>query len=255
MKGDKSILYQEVNYGDRPAMVRQLLEAGIAVASANYRLLAPDDTIGVINALMDGKRCVQTIRLWADSLGIQPDKVGIWGSSAGAGIALWLGFHSDMAVPTAAEAWERESTRLHTLALNEPQASLNIYRWEDEVFHDYWPYRVKTIMWFAKKQLLPFYGLADKKALNSPNCTAYRDSIDALHLLSPDDPEFFLRNVHHHSSFPLNLMQFLHHPYHGRALKREAVYKGVPCVAWYGETTPQPEEHLIPFLIQKLVEE
>ena len=88
--GDKSSI---------PALlVVRCLEAGISVASANYRL-SPKAPFPA--PMLDGGRAIQFVRLNAAELGIDPDRIAASGSSAGAGIALWVGFHDDLADPAS----------------------------------------------------------------------------------------------------------------------------------------------------------
>ena len=88
--GDKSGISQP--------MLSQCLEAGIAVATINYRY----SSIAPYPAPMeDGARAVQFIRLHANEWNINPKAVACTGGSAGAGISLWIGFRDDMAQPSS----------------------------------------------------------------------------------------------------------------------------------------------------------
>src|SRR5437016_13951716 len=88
--GDKS--------GVPQPMLSQCLEAGISVATINYRY----STIAPYPAPMeDGARAVQYIRLHAKKWNINPKAMACSGGSAGAGISLWIGFHDDMAKPSS----------------------------------------------------------------------------------------------------------------------------------------------------------
>ena len=75
-------------------LVRDCLDEGISVASANYRL---SQTATFPAPMLDGARAIQFLRHNAAELGIDPDRIAASGSSAGAGIALWVGFHDDLA--------------------------------------------------------------------------------------------------------------------------------------------------------------
>lgn len=67
-------------YQDLPAILGHIAAKGYVVASVSYRLSgeAPFPA-----ALQDVKAAVRFLRLHADSYGIDPDRVGIWGDSAG----------------------------------------------------------------------------------------------------------------------------------------------------------------------------
>ena len=53
--------------------------------------------------MLDGARAIQFLRLKAKELGIDPARIAACGNSAGAGIALWAGFHDDLADPGSAD--------------------------------------------------------------------------------------------------------------------------------------------------------
>lgn len=69
-----------------------LLEKGFAVASINYRL----STIAAYPAqLQDCQAAVRYLRMRAGKYGIDPDRIGVWGSSAGGHLAAMVGVMSD----------------------------------------------------------------------------------------------------------------------------------------------------------------
>jgi acetyl esterase/lipase len=86
--------------------------AGISVASIDYRYStqAPYPA-----PMLDSARAVQFIRSKAAEWNLDPKRVGAYGNSAGAGIALWLAFHADLAKPDSADPISRQSTRLSAL--------------------------------------------------------------------------------------------------------------------------------------------
>ena len=96
-------------------VLRQLLAAGIHVASVEYRLVqhAP-----LPAAHQDVKRAVQFLRYKAVEWNIDKRRIGAFGGSAGAQLSMWLAFHDDMANPGSPDPIERESTRLMCVATN-----------------------------------------------------------------------------------------------------------------------------------------
>lgn len=68
--------------------VDQLLEAGYAVASINYRLSGEAIYPAQIN---DAKAAVRSLRANADQYNLNPDKFGAWGASAGGNLVSLLG--------------------------------------------------------------------------------------------------------------------------------------------------------------------
>ncbi len=81
MFGDKS-------EGTGAIMMPALLDAGFAVATVNYRL-APEFTFPAM--IEDVKCAIRSLRAHANDYGIDPDRIGAWGSSAGGHLVSLLG--------------------------------------------------------------------------------------------------------------------------------------------------------------------
>src|SRR3954469_21798502 len=90
-------------------LLSRCLAEGISVASANYRLSTQSPFPA---PMLDGARAIQFLRLKAKELDIDPKRIAACGNSAGAGIALWAGFHDDLAEPASADPVLRQSSRL-----------------------------------------------------------------------------------------------------------------------------------------------
>ena len=110
-------------------MLEPLLDAGISVASVEYRFIKEAMTDGVeppVKApLADAARALQTVRSKAAEWGIDKARVVASGGSAGACTSLWLAFHDDMADPESADPISRESTRLRAAAVTGAQTTLD----------------------------------------------------------------------------------------------------------------------------------
>jgi acetyl esterase/lipase len=91
------------------------LAAGIAVVSIDYRFVAAAERAGVQPPvrwpLEDAARAVQFVRRQAASWGIDAQRLGLSGGSAGACSALWLALHDDLAQPGSSDPVARQSTR------------------------------------------------------------------------------------------------------------------------------------------------
>jgi acetyl esterase/lipase len=86
--------YSEVQYGGGIKLAKELIKHGIAVFILKYRL--PNDSImqdKSIGPLQDGQQAVKIIRQRAEQWGIDPDKIGIMGYSAGGHLASAVGTH------------------------------------------------------------------------------------------------------------------------------------------------------------------
>ncbi len=82
VNGSKDSIYS------RKHVVRAVTEAGIAVASINYRLVKRDNNIRMNQVNVDCKDALRFLALNADRFGIDRHKFITWGSSAGGSLAL-----------------------------------------------------------------------------------------------------------------------------------------------------------------------
>ncbi|MFN7706404.1 MAG: family 16 glycoside hydrolase, partial [bacterium] len=110
-------------------MLSTLLDAGISVASVEYRFIPEATADGVIppvkGPLYDAARGLQFIRSKAAEWNIDKNRIAASGGSAGACSSLWLAFHADLADPKSKDPIARESTRLFCAAVNGAQTSLD----------------------------------------------------------------------------------------------------------------------------------
>ena len=104
-------------------MVERFNRLGITVVSANYRFVFNHDWPA---PLEDGVRVVQWLRHNAGELGIDPDRVGVLGTSAGAIMSMWIGLHDDFADPDAADPVERRSSRVSIVGSFEGQPTFDL---------------------------------------------------------------------------------------------------------------------------------
>lgn len=105
------------------------LNAGISVASVEYRFIAEATADGVTppvkGPLHDAARALQFVRSKAQEWNIDKARIGASGGSAGACTSLWLAFHDDLADSQSDDPVARESTRLQCAAASVAQTSLD----------------------------------------------------------------------------------------------------------------------------------
>jgi acetyl esterase/lipase len=94
---------------------------GIAALVLQYRI-AP--RYKHPSPLLDAQRAVRYARSRARDLGYQPDRVGIWGFSAGGHLASTVGTHFDSGNPEAVDPIDRISSRPDFMILSYPVISL-----------------------------------------------------------------------------------------------------------------------------------
>jgi len=119
---DKTDIHQHLD-------VRAFLDAGISVASINYRFLVDANAVKVSPPLqwplMDAARALQHLRSKADEWNLDKTRIAASGVSAGGCSSLWLAMHDDMADVKSADPIARESTRVLFTVTKAPQPSLD----------------------------------------------------------------------------------------------------------------------------------
>jgi acetyl esterase/lipase len=119
---DKTDIHQHLD-------VHAFLDAGISVASINYRFLADANAAKVTPPLqwplMDAARALQHLRSKASEWNLDKTRIAASGVSAGGCSSLWLAMHDDMADAQATDPIARESTRVLFTVTKAPQPSLD----------------------------------------------------------------------------------------------------------------------------------
>lgn len=169
----------------------ELLEAGISVASINYRLLS---NAPLPAAHIDAKHALQFIRSKAMEWKIDKDRIGLFGGSAGAQICMWLAFSNDMANADSDNPIERESTRVTCIAPIIGQTTMSSEFWtaladrylKDENGSDY----IAEIFGDTTRRDRNRMATYGTKTLKEADKIA--DDLSALSLISADDPPVFM---------------------------------------------------------------
>ena len=182
--GSKEKLSQDV--------LKQLLKAGISVASINYRYLSIETPLPTSHN--DARRALQFMRSKAKEWNLDKSRVAAFGGSAGAQICMWLAYSDDMAKPKSKDPIERESTRLTCVATTGGQTTNQTEFWK-EMITDLMGPKIET-----EGFVRPLGHLVDPekvrmarwgaKTLEQANKKAARHS--ALNLVSEDDPPIFM---------------------------------------------------------------
>jgi acetyl esterase/lipase len=96
------------------------LSAGMAVVSGNYRFVDGKDTLSPA-PLQDAARAIQFLKYRADEWNLDASRIAVSGSSAGAVISLWIGYHDDLADASSDDPVARQSSRVKCIVpLNGP---------------------------------------------------------------------------------------------------------------------------------------
>jgi len=234
-EGDKTAIYKNQGYsGDYPNHIRHFLKDGIAVASINYRLITPNDTLGVMKCLKDTKHALQYIRYRAKDFNIRKEDIVLTGVSAGAGASLWLDVKDDMRDLKDKNPVFHESTRVKGVALIQTQCTYDLEQWVPLVFRDY---GVTWDQFFQPFQSLifGFYGIKTVEEYNSNHIKEYRKDVDMLSFFTSDDSEIYADNTQSPVAPPTNISVAEHHAFHVRAIKEAADKAGIKNVCYYGK--------------------
>ncbi|MFK7989251.1 MAG: carboxylesterase family protein [Sandaracinaceae bacterium] len=243
--------------------LQYLVDQGLAYVSINYSLLAlGSETEGVIKSLRDSRRALQFIRYYAGPLNIDPSRVALIGSSAGAGTSLWLAFHDDMADPSGDEI-AQQSTRVTAAAVVATQATYELFRWPTDVFSPTYPLTVDGLLGtpILAAQVATFYGVSLalvnqpemlRATLEQPQYVEYRQELDMLAWMSADDPPFYARNQASDVAPNAPGFDILHHPLHAQALADRAAEVGVTAIVEAPEIELGGMENSAAFLLEQL---
>ena len=236
-KGDKS--------GLSPVLLQECLRRGMSVAALNYRYStqAPYPA-----PMMDSARAVQYLRSRAAEWNLDPKAFGATGSSAGAGISLWLAFHDDLAKPTSADPMERQSTRLSAVAVDNAQST-------------YDPRVINTLIDGVTARidaLRLLFDVKDGDPLQAKHAyRAYEDASAVTHLNAGDPPAL----LHYARSDtplpPANWSIGIHHPRLGYYLKEKMDKLGIECTVrvkddFDGKPVGQPQREKVEFFNKHL---
>ncbi|MEM1324952.1 MAG: alpha/beta hydrolase [Bacteroidota bacterium] len=240
IQGDKKEAYNFT------AELESILKENIAFATINYRFLQHTDD-GVRTSLHDARRALQFLRLHAEELNIDPERVGVLGVSAGGGAAMWLGTQDDMANLKSMDLREQQSTRPQAVVALGVQASYDLVQWE-AIFKEF------DFNLDADEErlaaLYSFYGISSLDELYSKEMEAYRAEVDMLDLMTVDDVPFYAINIGP-TAKPQDDGELYHHPFHVAALKEAADAAGVanqvyaPTMGIWAKEGEEPIEYMI----------
>ena len=222
--GGKNEFYDQASAN---TVVNYLMNNKIAFALVNYRLLplAPDiDDEGILKPMGDITYALQFLRYFSDRLNVNTNKIGLVGSSAGAGSALWINTVGDQADPDNSNLIKRESTLVSVVALSNTQSTYDFVKWETEVF----PQGQWTLELDHRTQNI-YGGVEDLSSLYSEQrLLDYRSKVDMLAKLSSQDGAIYIYNTALESNFG----DPLHHPYHSQVLYNQASAAGISTDAY-----------------------
>lgn len=200
------------------SLLRACLRAGISVAAANYRL-SPEVVFPA--HYHDCARALQFARLHASEWHIDPRRVALAGSSAGAGTSLWIAFHDDLADPSSDDPVARQSTRVTCVMVAGAQPT-----YDPAVIRE-------TAGESAARHpaLTRMYGLSPDE-VDTPRAHELYQAAAPLTYLTADDPPVFAYYTESWAPVPPGSRagQGIHHPNLGRLLQKRMEALQLECV-------------------------
>ena len=197
-----------------PQLVALLAARGIAFACADYRL-APAVHFPV--PMRDGARAVQWLRAHAAEYRLDPSRVALMGLSAGAGVALWVAFHPDLADPGSPDPVLRESTAVAAVVTGNAQAT-------------YDPADIAARLHTARlpRWLAQFYGAGSTAELGDPRFRAAEEDASPIHTIHAGAPPVFSWYGKAAEPLPSDLSpaDYIHDPAQGEILAESARERG-----------------------------
>lgn len=227
-KGDKRV---------SPELLRRCLEAGISVAAITYRF--SDQAIAPAQFL-DCARAIQFLRSKSSEWNLDSKRFAATGSSAGAGLSLWLGFHDDLAKPDSDDPVLRHSTRLACMSVVNGQTS-------------YDPRFIRDL--FPGAEVWKHSRLAQLFAVDLDQLDALpKEKYDLFELVSPinhltagDPPAQLLYAANFDVSIK-NQGVGIHHPKFGQVLKERMDKLGLECNVQARVRGPEADELTFDFV-------
>jgi acetyl esterase/lipase len=236
--------------------IREVLSHGVSYATIDYRLLDEIDTDGVLKPLGDSKRCLQYLRYHHEELNIDPTRIALYGSSAGAGTCLWLATQDDMADPGAWDPVLRESTRVSAIGTMGAQATYDITKWETVVFESigFTLEDMANLPNASEQGMMSFYGVSELADLADPEIVIYRQKVDMLSFLTADDPPMWMQSTIEEPGEPGDKSELMHHGLQTKAVLDIAEPLGIECQGYVEalEIEDPAGEDVVPFLLDHL---
>jgi acetyl esterase/lipase len=226
-------------------MVRWALDAGISVAALNYRSA---ERYPFPAPMHDAARALQFLRSKAPVWNLDPARVAAYGGSAGAGIALWLAFHDDLADPSSPDPVARQSTRLKAVG-----------DWAGQTTYD--PTAIRAWLGghaWEHSSLLKLFGLTSIAQVDEPgpHHAAFAEASPLTHLTPDDPPVYLFYNEPDSTPLPDHWRpgRGIHHPEFGHRLAARMTDLGIECVETYDPdpSTGNASRPMFEFLARQL---
>jgi len=227
-----------------PEAIAECRRSGISFASISYRY---SNQAPYPAPMHDGARAIQFLRSKAAEWNIDPQRIGAYGNSAGAGISMWVAFHDDLARPESADPVERQSSRLRVVATQGGQTSYDPLVIKEWVGGRAWEHTA----------LLSLFGCTSTADYEKPEVRTLTADSAAINHYTQDDPPSFM--VYDEPDAPLpptaRVGEGIHHPVFGHELKERADALGLEAVYRHSGDgkSPPASQAMLEFLRHELL--
>ncbi len=167
-----------------PSFIRPFIDRGFTVFAVVH---GSQPRFTVPEIIQDMNRAVRFIRHHANDYGIDPDRIGVYGGSAGGHLSLMLGMAGDKGDPNAKDPVDRESSRVQAVACFFPPTDLlNFGKPGKEMIHatDHQPpFRAAFDYRELDKKSMLWLPITDDQRLRD-----ITRQISPITFVTPDDP-------------------------------------------------------------------
>ena len=207
------------------------LQNGISCAAVNYR---ENNQWPFPIPMNDAARVIQFLRHHAAEYNIDPKRIATWGTSLGANVTTWLGYHDDLAKADSQDPVERESTRLLFVITSAGQTFNDMQMFRERVY----PYAIRG-------------GTEEGGAEKGEPTKAHE--LSAIYHVTKDDPPIFMTYGIPLRPLPLPKDtprgELIHNPAFGLLLKEKLDELGIENYLYHGGNKP-PENAERDFILK-----
>jgi hypothetical protein len=214
--GDKT----ELSVQTESQTIQNYLNKNTAIATINYPF--PDENITLLDTMRSSSEAIQFLRYYAKQINIDPNRVILYGSSAGGGVSSWLGYHDDLADPNSSSPIKKLSTKPQGIVLWKTQFTYNFPEWEQP-----WAFGMKADYFVPEEPYYLPYGLTSYADVYGPIGNAIRAELDMYAMMDGSDPSsIYLERIY--DPLPATSQGMLrHHDRHMKLLYNKAQKVGI----------------------------
>jgi acetyl esterase/lipase len=214
----------------RPAFVQPFTDRGYTIFAVVH---GSQPRFTVPEIVQDMNRSVRFIRYHAKDYGIDPDRIGVMGASAGGHLALMLGTAGDKGDPKADDPVDRESSRVQAVACFFPPTDfLNYGKPGEEKIHptDHAPpFRAAFDYHELNKQSMLWVPITDPKRLQE-----ITRQISPIAHVTPDDPPTLIIHGNEDRLVPLQQSERIVEEFKKAGVETNLVVKKGAGHGWLG---------------------